>query len=249
MADLPRNSEAEIRRLTLLPYRDGPGGYRDSIWWKRRRYARMLKAGGKCERCGVVTTKFDVHHVNYDRLGEERDTDLEVLCRTCHEGHHVDETRRHNLGVYLKLASETLRLDQPTTIADFKELLRARCTALQIPIDHRLDDAISATQGRLSLATPARQREVAETPDLGPIGKAEASALCRSLHVGIPFRSMPAGFGVGLGVAATAARVIDRLKAARCPQCRRRGAQPSRVQPGSLWCQACHHRWPLEIRA
>src|SRR2546429_305425 len=154
MADLLPNSLDEIQRLRLLPYHDGPGGYLDSLWWTRRRDARIRQAGGRCERGGGVTIRGEGHHVNAgadERLGEERDRDLEVLCPDCHDRHHHDETRKHNLGVYLKLASETIRLEHPTTIADFKVGLVARCKTLRIPIDHRIDDAISATQGRLSL--------------------------------------------------------------------------------------------------
>ncbi len=31
----------------------------------------------------------DLHHVDYQRLGEERDEDLRSLCRSCHGGVHL----------------------------------------------------------------------------------------------------------------------------------------------------------------
>jgi hypothetical protein len=248
MADFYNDEEA-CRAFRAMPYRE----YLQTPWWRRRSDRRIRQAGSRCERCGG-RSRLESHHRTkeaYERLGAERDIDLEVLCRDCHEGTHVDETRRHNLGVYLKLASETLRLDQPTNVADFKEALIRRCKSLKIPLDHRVDDAISATQGRLSLAREARRQEVKvlldTLPELPPITKSEAIALCRKLRVPIPFRSMPSTYGVGSGVAAVRARAAAQLKAAACPQCKRTGACLSRVQPGSLWCSACQHRWEMPI--
>lgn len=34
-----------------------------------------------------------------------------------------------------------------------------------------------------------------------------------------------------------------RLTAAQCPECRQRGANLSRVQPGAFVCSWCSHRW------
>lgn len=244
MADLPRNSDAEIQRLRALPYQE----YLASVWWRRRRYARLHQAHGKCERCGVVTTVVNVHHVHYDRRGAERDSDLEVLCRTCHEGHHFAESRRQNMGVYMLLARETLRLDKPATPADFREALRVQCKALDlITTDHRFDDAINVlldTRG-VSLVSAARRVEVAAQPDLAPIGKQEAIELCRRLRIEVPFKSMPERFGKGTGVAAQRARAAAWLQAEQCPQCQHVGAQLSGVQLGSLYCTACQHRWEL----
>jgi len=245
MADLFKNSDEELRRLRAISYDE----YLQSPWWRKRRHARLKKANWKCERCAAsVASVANVHHLNYDRLGAERDTDLEVLCRRCHAGHHTDESRKHNLGVYLKLASETVRLDQPTNVTDFKEALIARCKAFDLPIDHRVDDAIRATQGRLSLVTEARRREVAATPDLGPISQAEAIELLRAIKAyPPPIRSMPEPFGTGLGVAAIRDRAAARLKAACCPHCRHRGALPSRTRPGFVYCLKCTFRWQLPI--
>jgi hypothetical protein len=33
-----------------------------------------------------------VHHLNYKRLGREKDRDLKVLCRRCHEFDHGIQT-------------------------------------------------------------------------------------------------------------------------------------------------------------
>jgi hypothetical protein len=74
-------SKADYRRYLQSPE-----------WWARR--ARRLEvAGHQCEfreyvadhkgyyrkRC-TATADLQVHHLAYDRLGAERDSDLEVLC-------------------------------------------------------------------------------------------------------------------------------------------------------------------------
>ena len=55
--------------------------------WFARREAIFKNRGRQCERCGS-TEEIQVHHLNYKRVGRERDKDLEVLCRGCHENEH-----------------------------------------------------------------------------------------------------------------------------------------------------------------
>lgn len=50
------------------------------------------RAGRYCERCECRTDIFEVHHLNYDRLGRERDSDLQAVCPACHP--IADEERR-----------------------------------------------------------------------------------------------------------------------------------------------------------
>jgi 5-methylcytosine-specific restriction endonuclease McrA len=52
---------------------------------KKKRKAKLDQAGRRCERCGSVNGRMDVHHKTYDRLGNERLEDLVVLCVRCHE--------------------------------------------------------------------------------------------------------------------------------------------------------------------
>ena len=61
--------------------------YRDVIKsdkWKKRRQWLIAQAGG-CERCFLITHALEVHHKHYDTLGDERDEDLEALCKACHK--------------------------------------------------------------------------------------------------------------------------------------------------------------------
>lgn len=51
--------------------------------WKQRRASFLMRRGKKCEACGH-TGIMEVHHRTYDRMGQERDSDLAVLCDPCH---------------------------------------------------------------------------------------------------------------------------------------------------------------------
>jgi ssDNA-binding Zn-finger/Zn-ribbon topoisomerase 1 len=236
---LQENPPEEIRRLRDLDYRD----YIKSIWWRKRRHARLQTTGGRCERCGKAVLLVDVHHMNYDRLGEERDTDLEVLCRDCHRIVHNEQSRQQSINAYLHLAKEVARIANTETAVDLRELLRDRCREFGLPIDHRVDDAINVVmQHQVSLVTHERRREVASTPDLPPISKEEAIRLCRRLGVSSPFHPMPQQYGYNTGIAAQLAARID---AARCPKCNRRDSLISRTSPGWAFCSGCGHRWDL----
>ena len=56
--------------------------------WKAKASAAIKRAGGHCQLCRS-TVSLNVHHNTYDNLGNERDEDLIVLCRRCHEVYHV----------------------------------------------------------------------------------------------------------------------------------------------------------------
>jgi len=63
-------------------------------WWDRRRawYLEELGRSGRVE-CAVCACEWtlvdDLHHVTYERLGEESHEDLMALCREHHELLHV----------------------------------------------------------------------------------------------------------------------------------------------------------------
>jgi hypothetical protein len=58
--------------------------YASSEWLYTRRQ-KFNEVGHRCERCGRRGL-LDVHHVTYENLYDERMEDLQVLCRSCHEG-------------------------------------------------------------------------------------------------------------------------------------------------------------------
>lgn len=79
-------------RHPSLPY----GEYLLTKWWRNRRLERIRVAGWQCEECGEKRA-LQVHHLHYRSLWREKDKDLQVLCRECHEGKHAMdiEARRH----------------------------------------------------------------------------------------------------------------------------------------------------------
>ena len=55
--------------------------------WQHVRRLKLEFAGHRCERCGA-TDDLHVHHLTYDRFGHENLTDLQVLCKPCHQTAH-----------------------------------------------------------------------------------------------------------------------------------------------------------------
>ena len=57
----------------------------------------MKRAGDKCERCKTPKglRRLEVHHRTYERFGNERLEDLEVVCVLCHR--MVDIERREEI--------------------------------------------------------------------------------------------------------------------------------------------------------
>ena len=56
--------------------------------WAHLRKIKLEFADYECEKCGAAGP-LDVHHLTYERFGgDELLTDLQVLCRECHETVH-----------------------------------------------------------------------------------------------------------------------------------------------------------------
>jgi len=51
--------------------------------WRATKQRLLLERGGCCERCGREPPLM-LHHKTYERLGRERDEDLELVCDACH---------------------------------------------------------------------------------------------------------------------------------------------------------------------
>ncbi len=68
--------------------------YLGSPEWRARREKILVRSKRICEMCGSEPAT-DVHHLTYERVGEELDTDLLGLCRGCHDTiHFVWATKR-----------------------------------------------------------------------------------------------------------------------------------------------------------
>ena len=61
--------------------------YLASPHWKERRGLRLELDGNRCQDCGESAT--EVHHLTYERIGEEELGDLLSLCRVCHRMRHM----------------------------------------------------------------------------------------------------------------------------------------------------------------
>jgi len=61
--------------------------YQASNEWKARVTKVMLRANGICERCREHKA-IHVHHLTYERVGEENLEDLQALCFDCHDDAH-----------------------------------------------------------------------------------------------------------------------------------------------------------------
>jgi hypothetical protein len=64
--------------------------YIASAEWKAFRARIIAERGKRCAnpRCHGTDDEIHLHHLTYERLGNEWPEDVELLCRTCHEDHH-----------------------------------------------------------------------------------------------------------------------------------------------------------------
>ncbi len=69
--------------LRCIPYQE----YLKTDHWKRMRDCRIHDFGGLCAVC-CSGQGLEVHHRTYQNLGKEKEQDLTVLCRDCHELFH-----------------------------------------------------------------------------------------------------------------------------------------------------------------
>lgn len=68
--------------------------YLRSKEWRHKRDARLRAVGYRCQNCGASgeAARLEVHHLTYERLGNENPDDLRVLCPQCHKS--ADEARQ-----------------------------------------------------------------------------------------------------------------------------------------------------------
>jgi len=68
-----------------LKWRQKYEAHLKSAQWKNTRSDLFKLRGRKCEVCGRASTLLEVHHLNYERLGKEAPSDLQIVCRQCHK--------------------------------------------------------------------------------------------------------------------------------------------------------------------
>lgn len=70
--------------------------YIKSNRWAKKRFERLRIDNFQCAKCGSAKN-LNVHHITYERLGEEEMNDLITLCNRCHqEVHSYDLAQRTN---------------------------------------------------------------------------------------------------------------------------------------------------------
>lgn len=74
--------------------------YINSKAWAIRREFAIEKAANKCQLCGRKE-ELTVHHLNYERFGQENDEDLLVVCVRCHND--LEFTKRDSFCSPLKV--------------------------------------------------------------------------------------------------------------------------------------------------
>lgn len=75
--------EQRLALLRALPYAE----YLRTPEWLARRRQAVQRARFRCNVCNSGG-RLDVHHRTYERRGDERPSDLVVLCHDCHEMFH-----------------------------------------------------------------------------------------------------------------------------------------------------------------
>ena len=58
--------------------------YMKSVEWDEKRALRFRMDGFRCYKCGSAVN-LQCHHITYERLGNERMSDLITLCARCHK--------------------------------------------------------------------------------------------------------------------------------------------------------------------
>jgi len=180
-------SDEEIRVLKALPYRV----YLQSSWWFSRRNKALRDAGYRCNRC-EVKRDLEVHHRSYQRLGAELDSDLEVVCRGCHLGHHVNKAQV-GIGLYARVVSDVLADGRFQELPDIIEEAKARCVKLRIPVNHeQFHLAVARLVPRFPFQPKPEHREwyrVSEATE--PLSHTEAAAALAKYGLASLMKHMP----------------------------------------------------------
>ena len=64
--------------------------YLKSPEWREKRKEFIDLANNECQECGC-NEHLQVHHLNYDNIGDETEDDVEVLCKECHEAKELEK--------------------------------------------------------------------------------------------------------------------------------------------------------------
>ena len=80
----PASGSEHLHKLRTMPYEE----YLQTWHWKLKREEKLRAVDNRCQLCNSGSGILEVHHRTYERLGEELNEDLTVLCRLCHKSFH-----------------------------------------------------------------------------------------------------------------------------------------------------------------
>ena len=82
------------KQLSQRPFVDYEE-YIKSPKWKEKRLLKAKEQNYTCEKCNkVLYVGFNIHHLTYERLGNEDLSDLQFLCEDCHKRiHHIPKVK------------------------------------------------------------------------------------------------------------------------------------------------------------
>jgi hypothetical protein len=182
------NSPEQIKAFRRMDYEQ----YLRTAHWYRQRNRALKLAEHRCHRCDA-NRQLQVHHLCYDRLGEELDSDLEVVCRGCHLGEHANEAG-NGLGIYTKVISDVLRDARFDLYAEFVEAVKVRCANLLLPYhEGQVQRALTLMGGaRFERQVPPRSQELVHVGGRHePLTRAEAAGILASLGAQRMVKSIP----------------------------------------------------------
>ncbi len=164
--------------------------YLQSPQWRAKRDRARKLAGYRCSRC-PSKRDLQVHHLTYERLGAEWDSDLAVLCQNCHQAEHRANPDKISYGIYVVLAREALKENPLGDIADLSDVVKTLCA------EHK----IAAHPGRIAKALevcgidlkarPKEQPGDDRPQDVRPWSQAEARDLLSRFDGMGCLKSMP----------------------------------------------------------
>lgn len=155
--------EIRDRKLAALGFgRFGYPQYLDSRQWRNAK--ARFRASNERQTCAVCgSAGVDLHHRTYERLGEERPSDLVALCPT---HHHLTHRLERN-GIDLGSASDALtRVYAATPDASFNDLLIAALVSTPNPAQAEFRDMQrEERKAEIREADRRRQAQIKSSPD------------------------------------------------------------------------------------
>jgi hypothetical protein len=194
---------ARLAALRAMPHQQ----YLGTPEWRRCRDRALVRARWRCTWPDCREDQnLAVHHLSYERLGEERDDDLRVLCARHHSMRH--ETLENLRRLHWRLIRDVINSGPYESYGDFIEAVKVRFHRELIPYNtYDMNEMLSVSLRDVAIDAPVRAPQFRDTAP--HISQAEAVAVLAELGLtGAPMRTMPKALLVRQSQ-------LDRLKALR----------------------------------